>query len=77
MFEAGLGGKVRIDVVLSKHVEQPAHLDECVPAGVLDCRQRLARGGLLPLEYALSRLRLNDDDADRVSDDVVELSRDS
>ena len=60
----------------SHRAEQPAHLGERRAAGLLDAAERLLvlveRGGQLVPD----RADLQDHDADRVGDDVVELARD-
>ncbi len=61
---------------MRSYPQEPAHLDESLTAGRLDRAERLARGCLLALEYALPRLRLHHDHADRMRDDVVQLAGD-
>ena len=63
-------------VVVPQHPEQPAHLAERLLAGALD---RVERGaGRLGIggEHLAAAARLDDDDRDRVRDDVVELAGD-
>jgi hypothetical protein len=51
-------------------------LDERLPPARFDRAERVAHGLLLAHEHALGPLRLDDDDADRVRDDVVQFARD-
>ena len=59
-----------------EHAEQTAHLVDGLAAGYLDRRQRLAHVRLLALEDARRCARLDDDHADVVCDDVVQLAGD-
>ena len=63
-------------VVKSQHAEHPSHLLQRLAAGALDRAERLARGALAVAQHAPRPARLQQHDADRVRDDVVQLARD-
>jgi hypothetical protein len=71
-----LRGERKLLVALPQHPEKAPHLGERLDPACFDrvegfpCLFRLRR------ERAPSAARLNDDDADRVCDDIVELARD-
>ncbi len=74
--EPGLRRELDLVPVLAHGLEEAAHLDERGAAGLLDALERLAvlielGGKLVPY-----RSGLEDHDADRVGDDVVQLARD-
>ena len=63
-------------VVVPQHPEQPAHLAERLLARALDRVERRARRLGIGTEHLAPATRLDDDDRDRVRDDVVELASD-
>ena len=64
-------------VVVAQHPEQPAHLAEGLLARALDRVERGTGGSRIAGEHLAPTAGLDDDDGDRVRDDVVELPRDS
>ena len=72
----GCGASDELRLAVAQQAEQPAHLAERLLAGVLDDVERVARLVELVVEHAPAAARLQDDDADRVGDDVVQLARD-
>ena len=63
-------------VVVPQHPEQPAHLTEGLLARALDRVERGTGGRGIAGEHLAPTAGLDDDDRDRVRDDVVELPRD-
>jgi hypothetical protein len=74
--QARLRGERELLVLAAQEAEQPPHLHQRLLATGLDRAQRLGDAGLADLEL-LGRLGLDDDDADAVGDDVVQLARDA
>ena len=66
----------QLTVLNAKHPQESPHLDQRLPPRRLDGAERLTCRGLLTLEHALPGLCLHDHHADRVRDDVVQLTGD-
>ena len=63
-------------VALPQDAQQPSHLRQRLPPGLLDRQQRLPLPLLVGLEQPPNGTRLNRHDADRVRDHIVQLARD-
>ena len=64
-------------VVVPEHPKQPAHLAERLLAGAFD-RVECSAGSLgITVEHLAAATGLDDDDGDRVCDDVVKLAGDA
>src|SRR6187549_1891680 len=76
MTQARLRRQRELLVAAAQDAEHPPQLDKRLPPARFDRAERLAHGLLLAHQDALGSLRLDDDDADCVRDDVVQLARD-
>ena len=73
--EAGLGRERQRLVATSEHADQASHLVERLLARPFDDLERVTGVSRLGVEHVPAAARLDDHDADRVRDDVVELAR--
>ena len=76
LFQAGLRRERQLLIALAEHAKQPAHLIERLLSRPFDGGERLTRVSWVGLEHPSTATRLENHDADRVCDHVVELPRD-